>query len=176
MRRIGIVVAALLPCALLSTSPILPPGTGIALVGEASAQTANLVIVDNSVLLAPTAIDYENDYVEAAGTAGLRLNARSSSPTGMAIYVRCGDAGPQIRLADFLVRTRTPPGTRGTSMASYTPVAATNQLLWSTGVQQNANRRVEVDLRIRNLFGYGDGIGAGTTQYSNTLTFTLFVP
>ena len=61
-------------------------------------------------------------------------------------------------------------------MASYTPVAATNQLLWSTGVPQNGNRRIEVDLRIRNLFGYGDGLGAGTTQYSNTLTFTLFVP
>jgi len=176
MRRIGFVFAALLPCALLSTSPILPPGTGNALIGEASAQTANLVILDNSATLTPTAMDYENDYVEVVGTSGVRINAHSSSPTGMAIYVRCGDAAPQIRLADFLLRTRTPPGTRGTSMAGYAPVAATNQLLWSTGVQQNGNRRIEVDLRIRNLFGYGDGLGAGTTQYSNTLTFTLFVP
>ena len=61
-------------------------------------------------------------------------------------------------------------------MASYTPLAATNQLLWSTGVPQNGNRRVDLDLRVRNLFGYGDGLGAATTQYANTLTFIVFVP
>lgn len=176
MRRIGIVVAALLTCALLSTSPILLPGTGIALIAEASAQTASINVIDNSVALTPTAIDYENDYVEATGNFGVRLNVRSTSTTGMAVYVRCGDAAPQIRLPDLLVRTLTPPGTRGTSMAGYTALAATNQLLWSTGVPQNGNRRVDVDLRVRNLFGYGDGAGAGTTQYSNTLTFTVFVP
>jgi hypothetical protein len=176
MRRIAIVVAAFLPCALLAMSPALPPVAGIAWIGEASAQTADINIIDNSVALTPTSLDYENDYVEATGNRGVRLNVRSTSPNGMAVYVRCGDAAPQIRLQDLLVRTLTPPGTRGTSMASYTPLAATNQLLWSTGVQQNGNRRVDLDLRVRNLFGYGDGLGAGTTQYSNTLTFTVFVP
>ena len=176
MRRIGIVVAALMPCALLGTSLALSPANGIALIGEAAAQTASINVVDNTVALTPTAIDYENDFVEATGNAGVRLNVRSTSPTGMAVYVRCGDAAPQIRLPDLLVRTLTPPGIRGTTMAGYTPLAATNQLLWSTGVPQNGNRRVDVDLRVRNLFGYGDGAGAGTTQYSNTLTFTVFVP
>lgn len=176
MRRIGFVIAALLPCALLATSLTLSPATGIALIGEACAQTVDINVLDNTVALNPTAIDYENDYVDATGNRGVRLNVRSTSPNGMAVYVRCGDAAPQIRLPDLMVRTLTPPGTRGTSMAGYTPLAATNQLLWSTGVVQNGNRRVDVDLRVRNLFGYGDGSGAGTTQYSNTLTFTVFVP
>jgi hypothetical protein len=70
----------------------------------------------------------------------------------------------------------TPPGTGGSTLITYTPLGATNLNLWSTGVVQGPFVVVQMDVRIRNLFGYVDAGAAGTTSYTNTLTFTVFEP
>lgn len=175
MRRIAVGIMALLPCGLLSSSLCLSPTAGIGLVEPASAASAFVNVIDNAVTLTPSATDYNNDYVEITGASGLRLDVKSNSATGFVLYVKCTDAAPQIRLADFLVRTRTAPGTGGSTMAAYTALTAVEQALWSTGVPQGPFQQVNVDIRIRNLSGYVDAAGGGATGYTNTLTFTVIV-
>jgi hypothetical protein len=141
----------------------------------APASAASLFLqVDTAALtLAPTPADYVRDYVEATGTAGISLRIKTNDPVGMAVMVRCSDPAPQIRLSDFLVRTLTGPGTGGSSLATYTPIQATNMFLWSTGSELAPFFVVRTDVRVRNLIGYDDAAGAGTRSYSNTLVFTV---
>jgi len=130
-------------------------------------------ILDPSVTLSPSATDYDNDYVEATGASGLRVRVKSNSSTGMSLLVRCADASPQIALNDLLVRTQTAAGSGGSTLGSYTAITASNQALWSTGVAQHPWQTVTTDVRVRNLGTYDDASGGGTTNYTNTLTYTV---
>jgi len=143
-------------------------------VGVASA-TAFINIVTPALTLTPTPTDYANDFVEATGPAGVAVKVKTNSPNGLILMVRSSGT-TQIASSDLLVRTMTPPGTGGSALITYTPLGATNLNLWSTGVAQGPFVVVQMDVRIRNLFGYGDAGAAGTTSYTNTLTFTVFEP
>ena len=147
-------------------------GLVAALAGRVSAN-ANVVVLDATRTLTPTAADYTTDYVEITGASGVRVQVSTDPGNGLQLFVRCADAAPPVALADFLVRTLTAPGTGGTTMATYTAVTAVNQLLWSTTNAPAGSTTVNTDVRIKNLFAYSDPIGAGTTGYTDTLTFTV---
>jgi hypothetical protein len=91
----------------------------------------------------------------------------------MVLKVKCADATPQIALADLLVKTATAAGTGGATLAAYTAITAADQNLWSTTVAQHPWQTVTTDVRIQNLIGYDDAGTAGTTNYTNTLTYTV---
>ena len=171
--RFGLpVVVASLACAVGSATLSFDLSTGVSGV-TAAAAADRINIIDAAMTLTPTAADYTNDYVEITGATGLRVEVGTSSNTGCVLFVKCADAAPRIALADFLVRTLTAPGSGGTSMTSYTALTASDQALWSSGVKVTGFDQVNIDIRIKNLFGYSDAIGAGTTAYTNTLTFTV---
>jgi hypothetical protein len=132
-------------------------------------------VLDPAISLVPTATDYNNDYVEVTGASGLRVRVKSNSSTGMILKIRCPDASPQIALADLLVRTQTAAGAGGTTMSSYTAITAVDQNLWSTGAVVNAWTTVTSDIRVQNLSTYPDAGGGGTTNYSNTVTYSVVV-
>jgi len=159
-------------CALI-TSLASAATIGTSNVTLAATATASVSVLDPTISLSATATDYDNDYVEAAGASGLRVRVRSNSSTGLALRVRCADASPQIALADLLVRTLTAPGTGGTSISTYTAITAADQTLWTTTVAQGAWRTITTDVRVENLFNYDDALGGGTTNYTNTLTYTV---
>lgn len=133
-------------------------------------------IVDAALILTPTPTDYDNDYVEVTGLAGMAIKVKTNSSTGMVLMVRSASGPSPIALGDLLVRTLTPPGIGGTTLATYTPLTATNLNLWSIAVEQGPFTVVDMDVRIRNLFNYDDAAGAGTTSYTNTLVFTVIEP
>lgn len=133
-------------------------------------------ILDNALVITPTPTDYERDYVEVTGAAGLGIKVKTNSSTGMMVMVRSSSANPAIRAGDFLVRTLTPPGRGGTTLSTYTTLGPSNLTLWTTGVAQPPFAQVDMDIRIRNLFNYGDAAIAGTTGYTNTLIFTVIEP
>jgi len=139
------------------------------------AASANAVVqvLDPVITLVPNATDYGNDYVEVTGASGLRVRVKSNSTTGMILKIRCPDATPQIALADLFVRTQTAAGTGGSTMSTYTAITAVDQNLWSTTVSQGPWATVTSDVRVQNLFNYNDAVGGGTTNYSNTLTYTV---
>jgi hypothetical protein len=165
-------VVASLACAVCSATLSFAPAKGISGVSAAAA-VERLNIIDAAMTLTPTAADYANDYIEITGASGLRVELGTSSNTGCVLFVRCADAAPRIALADFLVRTLTAPGSGGTSTTSYTAVTASGQALWSTGVKEPGWTQINIDIRIKNLFGYTDPIGGGTSAYTNNLTFTV---
>lgn len=172
MKRICTVLLALLAVA------VLVPGaqaatTGNATVTLAASASAMIQILDPAITLVPTPTDYDNDFVDAAGASGLRVRVKTNSSTGMVLMVRCPDAVPQIALADLLVRTQDAPGAGGATMASYTAITGADQNLWSTGVAQHPWQTVTTDIRIQNIFNYDDAVGGGTTNYTNTLTYTV---
>ncbi|HTK30488.1 MAG TPA: hypothetical protein VL332_00890 [Candidatus Saccharimonadaceae bacterium] len=141
---------------------------------SAKATVAQINILTPALVLAPTATDYANNFVEAAGASGLQVQVKSNSITGMSLSVRSSGA-PQIALADFLVRTTTDPGPLGFRRSTYTALPTTDLLMWSTLVRVNGWRTVTTDVRLQNIFNYNDAGGAGTTSYTNTLTYTLVV-
>ena len=141
-----------------------------------AAATPFLDVVDAAITLRPTPTDYANDYVEATGAAGLAVKVKNNGSTGLVLMVRSASATPAIATSDFLVRTLTPPGPGGASLITYTPLAATNLNLWSTGAPQGPFLVVDMDIRVLNLFAYTDAGGAGTTSYTNTLVFTVIEP
>lgn len=161
-----IAVASLVSGAWAATS-------GTSNVTLAASATSTIVIVDNSVTLTPTSTDYDNDFVQATGANGLRVNVKTNSSGGMLLKVKCADVAPQIALADLLVRTQTAAGTGGTTMSSFTAITAADQNLWSTTVPQGPWATVTTDLRIQNLNNYPDAVGGSTTNYTNTLTYTV---
>ena len=147
--------------------------TGTSNVTLAASANAMIQILDPAVTLTPNATDYGNDFVDAAGASGLRVAVKTNSTTGMALMVRCADAVPQITLADLLFRTQTAAGAGGSTIAGYTAITAANQNLWTTTVAQHPWQVVVTDVRIQNLMNYDDAIAAGTTNYTNTLTYTV---
>lgn len=171
--RIGLpIVLASLACVVCSATLSFDLAAGVS--GVAAAAAADRInIIDAAMTLTPTAADYANDYVEITGATGLRVAVGTSSNTGCVLFVKCADAAPRIALADFLVRTLTAPGTGGTSMTSYTAVTASDQALWSSGVKVPGFNQINLDIRIKNLFGYSDAISGGTTAYTDNLTFTV---
>jgi hypothetical protein len=142
---------------------------------DAASAAAFINIVNPAITLTPTPTDYANDYVEVTGASAISVKVKTNSPNGLILMVRSSGA-TQIASNDLLVRTLTLPGTGGTSLVTYTPLGATNLNLWSTGVAQGPFVVVLMDVRVRNLFGYGDAGAAGTTSYTNALTFTVVEP
>lgn len=149
------------------------PDSGTSNVVLAASANTMIQIVDATVILAPTSTDYINNFVQATGASGLRVNVKTNSSTGMVLRVRCSDAAPRIALADLLIRTQTPPGAGGSTMSSFTPISPSDQNLWSTTVAQHPWQTVTTDLRIQNIMNYDDAAGGGTTNYTNTLTYTV---
>jgi len=129
-----------------------------------------------SLTLIPSAQDYANDYVDAAGSSGIDVKVKTNSPTGLILKVRSSGAGNTIRLGDLLLRTLTPAGPGGTALASWTPLALTDLNLWSIGIAQGPFISVATDVRIRNLGNYDDSPNAGYTFYTHTFVFTVVSP
>jgi hypothetical protein len=173
MKRMSLIAIGLLLGAATFAPLAFAATTGTATVTLAASANAMIQILDPAVTLTPTAADYANNLVDAIGPAGLRVQVKTNSSTGMALMVRCADAAPQIALADLLVRTSTAAGTGGTTLAGFTAITAANQNLWTTNVAQHPWQIVTTDLRILNLINYNDAISAGTTDYTNTLTYTV---
>lgn len=172
MRTKPIVTVALLACSLLQAAASFAATTGTSAVTLAASATTVLQVLDAALTLTPNAADYANDYVELTAASGLRVRLKTNSITGCVLSVRCADASPQIALADLLVKTQTAAGAGGTTMSPYTAITASNQTLWSTGAVQTAWLTVTTDVRIQNLMAYPDAIGAGTTNYTDNLTYT----
>jgi hypothetical protein len=149
--------------------------SGTSTVTLAAQATVQLSVLDPAITLTPTTTDYDNGYVDAAGASGIRVNVKTNSSTGAALLISCQDASPQIALADLLVRTQTPPQGGGTRIASYTPIAATDQTLWSSTTSIHGWLAVTTDVRIQNLMNYDDLSAPGATDYTNTLTYSIVV-
>ena len=173
MKRSIFACAALLAASLLAASASFAATTGTSAVTLAASANAVLEILDATRTLTPNATDYGNDYVEITAASGLRVRLKTNSTTGCVLYIKCADATPQIALADFLVKTQTAAGAGGSTMSSYTAITAVNQALWSTGAAQGPWQIVTTDIRVQNLFAYPDAIGAGTTNYTDNLTYTV---
>ncbi len=141
---------------------------------EASA-TAQLNIIDASITLTPNQTDYETGYVSAEGAAGIAVDIRTNSSTGAILRVNCGDGSPEITLTDLLFKTATAAGGAGSTQASYTAITAADQDLWSTTTTSPSYTTIDTDIRVQNLWNYSDPGGAGTTSYTNTLTYTVVV-
>ena len=109
MKRSALLTTVLLG-GLVFTSAAQAATSGTSDVILAATAHAKIQIVDASITLTPTTTDYDNEFVEAAGANGLRVNVKTNSSTGMALLVRCDDAAPQIALADLLFKTATAPG------------------------------------------------------------------
>ena len=162
----------------LVTGALLAPianaaSSGTSNVTLAASATALINVTDPAITLSPTATDYTNNYVEATGASGIHCDVKTNSPGGLALMINCADAAPQIALADLLVRTATAPGAGGSSIASYTAITAANQNLWTTGAAQHTWFTVATDVRVQNLINYNDAATAGSTNYTNTLTYTV---
>jgi hypothetical protein len=151
----------------------LAASSGTSAVTLAASANAVLQVLDATMTLTPNAADYTNDFVAVTGASGLRVRVKSNSSTGCVLYVKCADASPQIALADFLVKTQTAAGAGGSTLSSYTAVTASDQALWSTGAAQISFLEVDTDIRVQNLFAYPDAISAGTTSYTDNLTYTV---
>ncbi len=173
MKRSFVAIAVLLICSPLATSASLAASSGTSAVTLAASASVVLDILDASLTLTPNAADYTNDYVEQTGVSGLRVRLKSNSTTGCVLYVKCVDALPQIALTDLRVKTQTAAGAGGSTLSSYTAITAANQTLWSTGAAQITFLTVTTDVRVQNLFAYPDPIGAGTTSYTDNLTYTV---
>ena len=173
MKRSFVAIAILLTCGLFASTASLAASTGTSAVTLAASASVVLDILDATMTLTPNATDYTNDFVEVTGASGLRVRLKTNSTTGCVLSVRCTDASPQIALADLLVKTQTAAGAGGSTQSSYTAITAANQALWSTGASQITFLTVTTDVRVQNLFAYPDPIGAGTTSYTNNLTYTV---
>ena len=173
MTRGHLALAVLLTCGLMTASVGLAATTGTSAVTLAASANAVLQVLDATVTLTPNATDYGNDYVEVTGASGLRVRLKCNSTTGCVLNVKCADASPQIALADFLFKTQTAAGAGGSTLSAYTAITASDQALWSTGATQGAWLTVTTDIRVQNLFNYPDAIGAGTTNYTDNLTYTV---
>jgi len=171
MKR-SFVAVVTVACGLLASAVSFAASTGTSAVTLASSASVVLDILDAAVTLTPNATDYTNDYVEITGVSGLRVRLKTNSTTGCVLSVRCSDASPQIALVDLRVKTQTAAGA-GRSLSSYAAITAANQALWSTGASQNTFLTVTTDIRVQNLFAYPDPIGAGVTNYTDNLTYTV---
>ena len=172
MNRRFLAPAVLLACSLFTASVSFAANSGTSAVTLAASANAVLQVLDATMTLTPNAVDYGNDYVEVTGASGLRVRLKTNSTTGCVLNVKCADASPQIALADFLFKTQTAAGAGGSTISAYTAITASDQALWSTGAPQSSFLTVTTDIRIQNLFAYPDAISAGTTNYTDNLTYT----
>ena len=175
MNRVTRLAFPLLLLATTSVPHARAAGSGTANVTLAASAHAMIQIVDPALVLTPTPADYDADLIEATGVSGLRVQVKTNSSTGLALLIRCADASPQIALADLLVRTQTASPSGGPTQASYTPITGSDQTLWTVGVAQHPWLTVTTDVRIQNLINYNDASSAGTTNYTNTLTYSVVV-
>ena len=79
--------------------------------------------------------------------------------------------GIQLAIEKNRAKGKTVAG--GSTISSYTAITAANQALWSTGAAQGTFLTVTTDVRVQNLFAYPDPIGAGTTSYTDNLTYLV---
>ena len=136
--------------------------------------TAEINIVDASITLVPGQSDYETGYISAEGASGIDVQIRTNSSTGAILRVLCADGTPEITLTDLLFKTQTSPGGAGTSISSYTAITAVDQNLWTTTAATGVTwSTIQTDIRVQNLFNYSDT--GGTTDYTNTLTYSVVV-
>ena len=173
MNRRFVVGAVLLVSGLLTACASFAANSGTSAVTLASSASVVVQVLDATMTLTPNATDYGNDYVEVTGASGLRVRLKTNSTTGCVLNLRCADASPQIALADLLFKTQTAAGAGGSTISSYTAITAANQALWSTGAAQGTFLTVTTDVRVQNLFAYPDPIGAGTTSYTDNLTYLV---
>jgi hypothetical protein len=173
-KLVSVPVASLL---LLSVvGPVDGATTGTSDVILEASSTAEINIVDASITLTPNQTDYETGYVSAEGAAGIDVQIRTNSSTGAILRVQCADAVPEITLTDLLFKTQTAPiGAGATSQNTYTAITAADQDLWDTTVSAPTYTTIQTDIRVQNLWDYPDPGGAGTTTYTNTLTYTVVV-
>jgi hypothetical protein len=136
--------------------------------GLSWAAPLGITITDASISLVPTQTDYETGWVEATGAAGIRVDVTTNNLAGLILYIRCDDGIPEITLSDLLVKCPTP----GTLLSSFTAITGSDQALWSTD-QSIPSEEVVTDVRIQGLWSYPDAAGGGTTDYTNTLTYTV---
>ena len=172
MRHSVLIFAALLACG-MPLARVSKAGSRDPRFSPTGILNAAIVILDPARTLTPNAADYTNDFVEITGASGVRVQVSTDPGNGLNLFVRCANAAPPIALVDFLVKTATAPGPGGTTISVYTAITATNQLLWSTTNAPAGSTTVNTDIRIKNLFAYPDPIGAGTTGYTDILTFTV---
>lgn len=175
VHRFSVMTAVMLVAGGLLAGGAQAASSGTATVTLAATAMAMVDVLDPATTLTPTPTDYDNDYVEVTGASGQRVRVKTNSSTGMVLFVRCSDATPEIALADLLLKTQTAPGAGGTTMSSYTAASATDALLWSTTAAQHAWQTVTSDIRVNNLINYDDAASAGTTNYTNTLTYSVIV-
>jgi len=152
MRKTGLSVALFLA--------IFSPGV--------ASSTSSISIVDAQVYLAPTTGDYDLGYVTAEGVSGIRVQVTTDNPAGAILYVKCVDASPEIVLNDLLVKS----STNGSLIAAYTAITSSDQALWSKA-STFTDYPVDTDVKIQNIWNYSDAAGGGTTDYTNTLTYTI---
>jgi len=172
MKRLLAALVSLAVFTLCATAAMAAT-SGTSNVTLAAAANSLIQILDADVILSPTATDYTNGFVQATGASGLRVNVKTNSSGGVVLKVKCADALPQIALSDLLVRTQTAAGTGGSTMSSFTAISASDQNLWSTTVAQHPFLTVTTDLQIQNIGNYDDPTGGSTTNYTNTLTYTV---
>ena len=173
MKRTASAFALLLAALLVCPAATLAATSGSANVTLQTWAVASIEVLDPAITLLPTATDYDNDYVEAAGASGLRVRVHTNANTGLQLLLSCQDAAPEIALNDLLVRTQTPPQGSGTSISTYTPISSSDQMLWSSSSQISSWLTVTTDIRIQNLLAYADDVAAGYTDYTNTLTYQV---
>jgi hypothetical protein len=62
--------------------------------------------------------------------------------------------------------------TVGSLIPTYTAITSSDQALWAAGGPASS-QDVDTDLKIINLWDYSDAGSAGTTNYTNTLIYTV---
>ncbi len=172
------ILAFLVPVAVLAlgaSSPAFAATSGTSDVILQAGATVQIEVLDPSITLTPNQTNYDLGYVDALGAAGIDVRIRTNSSTGAITKVKCADGSPEIALADLLFKTQTAAGGSGTTQSSFTAITATDQDLWSTTTTSPAYTTIQTDIRVQNLWAYSDPDGAGTTAYTNTLTYTVVV-
>jgi hypothetical protein len=128
----------------------------------------SITIVDAQIYFTPTAGDYAVGYMNGEGKDGIRVNVTTDNPTGTILYIKCDDASPEIALADLLIKT----ASNGAIITSYAAITDSDQALWSRPVPLT-DFPVKTDVQIESIWNYSDAAGGGTTDYTNTITFTI---
>ena len=129
---------------------------------------SSITIVDPEVYFTPTAGDYTVGYMNGEGKDGIRVNVTTDNPTGVILYIKCDDASPEIALSDMKIKT----ASVGSIISSYTAITASDQALWSRPVPL-VDFPVKTDVQLESIWEYPDAAAGGTTDYTNTLTFTI---
>lgn len=149
--------------------------TGTSDVTLAANATVEIQINDAGITLSPDQSDYEASEVTAEGAAGIAVQVRTNSSTGMVLALKSVDGTPGIALADLQFKTQTAPGGSGTSIDDYTVITGSDQNLWTSDEEQPDFVVVDTDIKVTNLWEYLDASGGGTTDYTTTLTYTVTV-